>query len=479
MGTTFFEKVWNEHVILHFSEKECLLAVDRLILHDMSGSEALYQMEKSGRVPIKPKMVFSTVDHFIATFPGRGPNDERTVSTPGTGSNKGTGVQRMGILRNLSKKFGLNFFDVGNRNQGITHVMATEAGIALPGLVMVCGDSHTSTIGGVGAVAWGIGASEAQHVAATQTLLQTRPKMMRITIDGVPGPDVSAKDIVLHLIRQIGAQAGIGYAVEFAGSTVRAMSVESRLTLCNMAIEFSAKMASVPPDEQTFAYLKGKEFAPKGAAWDAAVAHWRTLRTDDDAVFDVEIHCDVTDLAPQVTWGLSPAHTLSIGERIPDPALETDPLRRTAMERALAYMQLTPGETVQGQKIDVAYIGTCTNSRLSDLREAARILRGRKVAPGVQALCVTGSTSVKAAAEAEGLDKIFIEAGFDWNESGCFGCTGMPSAKGARTVSSANRNFENRGGLQTRTHLASPATVAASAIAGKIADVRDYETVEA
>lgn len=475
MGSTFFEKVWNEHVIHAFSERECLLAIDRLVLHDMSGSEALFQLDKAGRVPIKPGMVFSTVDHFIATFPGRGPEDERPVSTSGTGANQGAGVERMAILRNLSHKFGVNFADVGSINQGITHVMATEAGIALPGLMIVCGDSHTSTIGGVGAVAWGIGASEAQHVAATQTILQTRPKMMRVTIDGIPGVGTTAKDIVLHLIRQIGAQAGVGYAVEFAGATVRDMSVESRLTLCNMAIEFSAKMASVPPDDATFAYLKDRQYAPKGAAWDEAVRHWRTLRTDDDAVFDTEIHLDVTDLEPQVTWGLSPQHTVGIHERVPDPALENDPLKRAAMERALGYMQLKAGDAVAGQPIEVAYIGTCTNARLSDLREAAKVLKGRKVAAGVQAVCVPGSSSVRTAAEAEGLDQIFIEAGFAWNESGCFGCTGMPSARGARTVSSANRNFENRGGLNTRTHLASPATVAASAIAGRIADVRDLQ----
>lgn len=475
MGSTFFEKVWNEHIIHSFSDRECLLAVDRLVLHDMSGSEALFQLDKAGRLPLKPKMVFSTIDHFIATFPGRGPLDERTVSTSGTGAAKGAGVERMTILRNLSNKFGVNFADIGTANQGITHVMATEAGIALPGLVIVCGDSHTSTIGGVGAVAWGIGASEAQHVAATQTLLQTRPKTMRVTIDGVPGPRVTSKDIVLHLIRQIGAQAGVGYAVEFAGSAVRNMPVEQRLTLCNMAIEFSAKMASVPPDEATFAYLKDREYAPKGAAWDDAVRHWRTLRSDDDAIFDAEIHLDIDGLGPQVTWGLSPQHTVGIGETIPDPAKQNDPMLRAAMERALAYMQLAPGDTVAGQKIDVAYIGTCTNARLSDLREAAGVLKGHKVAPGVQAVCVPGSSSVRAAAEAEGLDRIFIDAGFQWNESGCFGCTGLPSAAGARTVSSANRNFENRGGLQTRTHLASPATVAASAIAGYIVDVRETQ----
>ncbi|WP_321871598.1 3-isopropylmalate dehydratase large subunit [Paraburkholderia tropica] len=475
MGSTFFEKVWNEHIIHSFSERESLLAIDRLVLHDMSGSEALFQLDKAGRVPIKPKMVFSTVDHFIATFPGRGPEDERPVSTSGTGANKGAGVERMAILRNLSKKFGVNFADVGTLNQGITHVMATEAGIALPGLMIVCGDSHTSTIGGIGAVAWGIGASEAQHVAATQTILQTRPKTMRVTIDGVPGPGTTAKDIVLHLIRQIGAQAGVGYAVEFAGTTVRDMPVEGRLTLCNMAIEFSAKMASVPPDDATFAYLKDREYAPKGAAWDEAVRHWRTLRTDDDAIFDTEVRIDVSGLGPQVTWGLSPQHTVNIGERVPDPVQEADPLRRAAMERAIAYMELTPGESLLGLPIDVAYIGTCTNARLSDLREAAQVLKGHKVAPGVQAVCVPGSSSVRAAAEAEGLDKIFIEAGFVWNESGCFGCTGLPTARGSRTISSANRNFENRGGLQTRTHLASPATVAASALAGRIADARELQ----
>jgi 3-isopropylmalate/(R)-2-methylmalate dehydratase large subunit len=329
-------------------------------------------------------------------------------------------------------------------------------------------------VGGVGALAWGIGASEAEHVLATQTLVQGRPKTMRVAFDGRLAEGVYAKDMILALIGQIGAQGGIGYATEFAGSAVRDMPIEGRLTLCNMSIEFSCKYGFVPPDETTIEYLAGREFSPKGAAWDAAVAYWRTLPTDAGAGFDREVAVDCDTLLPQVTWGISPQQVTSIEGRVPDPADAPDSEARTLGERALDYMRLTPGTPLAGLPIDVAYIGSCTNARLSDLRAAAQVLKGRKVKAGIQAICVPGSTGVKRAAEAEGLDRVFTDAGFEWHESACGFCGHIGDDRFAnlRVVSTTNRNFEGRQGPKTRTHLASPATVAASALAGHIADPR-------
>ena len=461
---TFFDKVWSEHVIADLGEDTCLLQIDRLFLHEMSGSVGMRQLRESGRQPASPELVFSVIDHVIDSAPGRGPSQSHTTA----------GTQMIEAARRGSKEYGLTFIDVGDPRQGIVHVISPELAVALPGLTLVCGDSHTCTVGGVGALAWGIGSTECEHVLATQTLPQVKPKAMRVRFEGALAPGVFAKDMILHLIGKIGANGGIGYAVEFAGSAVRALPVDGRLTLCNMAIEFSAKYGFVPPDDTTLDYLAGREFAPKGAAWDRAVAYWRNLPSDPGAVFDHEVTIDCATLRPHVTWGTSPQQVAPIDGRVPDPAEVADPGARALVERALDYVRLTPGTPIAGIAIDAAYIGSCTNARLSDLRAAAAVLKGRTVAPGVQAICVPGSTQVRRAAEAEGLDRVFRAAGFEWHESGCAMCGHMGNDRLAdrRVISTTNRNFEGRQGPLTRTHLASPATVAASAVAGRIADAR-------
>jgi 3-isopropylmalate/(R)-2-methylmalate dehydratase large subunit len=461
---TFFEKMWNDHAIADLGDGAALLQIDRLFLHDLSGSAAIAKLEQSGRPINSRDQVFGVVDHLISSRPGRGAND--------TGMRGGADLIR--AMRRLSNQYGITFFDSIDPRQGIVHVVSPELGIALPGTTLVCGDSHTCTVGGIGALAWGIGSTECEHVLATQTLPQIKPKTMRINFEGALAPGVYPKDIILYLIGTIGANGGIGYAAEFAGSAIRNMSVEGRMTVCNMAIEFQAKYGFVPADDVTFDYVKGRDFAPKGKAWEEAVAYWRSLATDMDAVFDKEVTIDCADVQPQVTWGTSPQQVAGIGGRVPDPSDVSDPGVRTLLERALEYIRLTPGTRLDGIKIDAAYIGSCTNARLSDLRAAAAVLKGRKVAPGVMAICVPGSSTVKRAAEAEGLDKVFREAGFEWHESGCAMCAsqGGDYFANKRVISTTNRNFEGRQGPQTRTHLASPATVAASAIAGTICDVR-------
>lgn len=460
---TFFEKVWNDHAIADLGENTTLLQVDRLLLHDVTGGVAMRELRSQHRTVASPAQVFSVIDHLLVTKPQRAPRDGWSPAA----------VQMIAESRKVSKELKLHFIDVGDRRQGITHVIAPELGIALPGLTMVCGDSHTCTLGGIGALAWGIGTSEGTHVLATQALAQAKPRTMRVTFDGPLQPRVSAKDMVLHLIGKLGAAGGSGYAVEFAGSTVRSLAVEARLTLCNMAIEFSAKYGFIPPDDATYEYLAGREFAPQGKAWEDAAAYWRTLPTDAGAAFDTEIHVDCAAMAPQVTWGTSPQHVTSVGANVPAPSEIADAGARGLAERALEYQGLAPGTRIEDIPIDVAYIGTCTNARLSDLREAAGVLRGRKIAKGVVAICVPGSSAVKAAAEAEGLDRVFLEAGFEWHDSGCGMCgSGRGRLEDVRVVSTSNRNFENRQGRRTRTHLASPATVAASALTGRISDAR-------
>jgi 3-isopropylmalate/(R)-2-methylmalate dehydratase large subunit len=408
--------------------------------------------------------VFTVIEHLISTRPGRGPTDSPSKSGP----------IMIEATRKASRDWGFHFIDYDDPRQGIAHVVAPGNAMPSSGATLVCCDSHTSTVGGIGALAWGIGASEAEHVLATQALAQSRPKTMRVTFAGRLGPEVYAKDMILALIGRIGAQGGIGFATEFSGSAVRGLPIEGRLTICNMSIEFSCKYGFVPPDDATIEYLAGREFSPKGAAWDAAVSYWRTLPSDAGAAFDREVTIDCDSLLPQVTWGTSPQQVTSIEGRVPDPSEAADSEARTLAERALGYMRLEPGTPLAGLPIDVAYIGSCTNARLSDLRAAARVLKGRKVKEGIQAVCVPGSTGVKLAAEAEGLDRVFRDAGFEWHESACGFCghIGDDRFGDKRVVSTTNRNFEGRQGPKTRTHLASPATVAASAIAGRIADPR-------
>jgi len=461
---TFFEKVWDDHVIAALGGDTALLQIDRLFLHELSGSSALAGFEKSGRRPNSKDQVFGVMDHLITSRPGRSIDD----------SSSQAGSELIRSMRRLANQYGITLFDSADPRQGIVHVVSPELGIALPGLTLVCGDSHTCTVGGVGALAWGIGSTECEHVLATQTLAQVRPKTMRIAFEGMPAAGVHPKDLILHLIGRIGANGGIGYAAEFAGSAIRGMSVEGRMTICNMAIEFQAKYGFVPADDTTFDYLAGRAFAPSGKAWDQAVSYWRSLASEDSAPFDKEISIDCTDIRPQVTWGTSPQQVVGIDGSVPLPSDVPDPGTRAQVERAIDYIRLPPGTRLEGVLIDAAYIGSCTNARLSDLRAAAAILDGRKIAPRVKAICVPGSTAVKRAAEAEGLDRIFRAAGFEWHESACAFCASQAGDSFAdmRVISTTNRNFEGRQGPRTRTHLASPATVAASAISGRISDVR-------
>jgi len=414
----------------------------------------------------RPDLTWATVDHVLDTFPGR--TDETRIPR---------GRQFIAKLRDGTARFGIPLFDLDSEFQGIVHVISPDLGIALPGSTLVCGDSHTCTVGGIGALAWGIGSTDSEHALVTQTIVQTKPLAMRVDFVGAPAPGVTPKDLVLHLIGRITADGGNGYAIEFAGPAVRAMPVEGRLTICNMAIELSARTGIVAPDDVTFEYLYGKPFSPKGETWERALAHWRSLPSDDGAAFDRVVEIDCAKIAPQVTWGTSPEHVVGVDGVVPDPADAETPRARLGMEKALAYTGLAPGTRLEGLPIAGAFIGSCTNSRLSDLRAAAALLRGRKVAPGVRAICTPGSTRVKRAAESEGIDRVFKEAGFEWRESGCSlcmsaGASGEDFGDARRVISSTNRNFENRQGRNVTSLLASPATVAISAVNGKVSDVR-------
>ncbi len=443
-------------------EGVALLAIDRIFLHERTGSVALKSLKDTGRAVLDPSRVFCTMDHIVDTTAGRG--DETRM--PG-------GTAFIVETREAAQAAGVHLFDVRDPLQGIVHVISPELGIVLPGATVVCPDSHTCTQGAMGAFAWGIGSTEAEHALATGTLRVKRPKTMRVRFEGQLPAGVTAKDMTLALIASHGSVGGNGYAVEYAGAAVEALEIEARLTLCNMATEFSAVTGFIAPDDKTFAYLQGRAHAPAGAEWERAVAAWRALRTDEGAVFDKEIVIDVSDLSPMITWGTSPQHAVPIRASVPQQAASGTTAE--AYLRALQYMDLQPGVALESLKIDAAFIGSCTNSRLSDLRRAANILRGQRVAAGVRAICVPGSMSVKRAAEAEGLDQVFRDAGFEWRESGCSMCFfagGESFGEQERVVSSTNRNFESRQGPQTRTHLASPETVAASAVAGHLIDFR-------
>jgi 3-isopropylmalate/(R)-2-methylmalate dehydratase large subunit len=465
MGRTVVEKIWAEHEVADLGDGTSVLYMDRVFLHERTGSVALKELAAAGRRVRNPEQVFCTMDHIIDTVPGR----SDATRMPG-------GTEFITQTREAAIAAHINLFDLGDDRQGIVHVVSPEQGIALPGVTLVCPDSHTCTLGGIGALAWGIGSTEAEHALATKTLVVRRPKSMRVRFDGQLAPGVTAKDMILRLIGLHTAAGGVGYAVEFAGAAVRDLPVEARLTLCNMGVEFGAWTVIVAPDDKVFEYVKGRPFAPRGQVLEQAIAQWRTLQSDPDARFDREISVDCARLVPQVTWGTSPQHETGIDGVVPEPAEEPDTNRRQAMERALEYMALAPGTRMRDVPIQAAFIGSCTNSRISDLRAAAGVLRGRKVAAGIKAICVPGSSQVKLAAEREGLDRVFRESGFEWRESGCSMCFfagGESFGLEERVISSTNRNFENRQGPRTRTHLASPLTVAASAIAGRLADARE------
>jgi 3-isopropylmalate/(R)-2-methylmalate dehydratase large subunit len=461
--TTLIDKIWNAHVIRVLSDGRTLLHIDRHLIHDGSSRQAFDGLRTMHREVRNRALNVAAVDHIVSTLPGR------------TGESHPPGRERIHALRDNCAQFNLELYDIDSPRQGIVHVIAPELGIALPGATLVCGDSHTATNGGLGALAWGIGTTEVMHVMAAQALLLRKPKQMRITFRGVPQDGVYAKDLILAFIGRHGVSVGSGFAVEYAGEAIARMAIEERMTVCNMSIEFGARMGIVAPDDKTIQYVSGRPFAPTGAMWDQAVAGWRMLASDTDARFDREFEIDCGALHPQITWGTSPQDLVAIDEPLPDPAAVADTERREAMQRALTYMDLTPGRAMEGLPVDYAFIGSCTNSRLSDLEAAARVVRGRKVAAGVTALVVPGSMQVKAAAEAAGLDQVFVEAGFQWRNAGCSMCVtsnGDVVAPGKRSISTTNRNFEHRQGPQSRTHLASPASVAAAAVSGRIVDVR-------
>jgi 3-isopropylmalate/(R)-2-methylmalate dehydratase large subunit len=464
---TLFAKIWDAHRIVDIDDETALIAIDRVLLHERTGSIALQGLAESGRRVHDPRQVFATMDHIVDTRPGR------SDQTPMPG-----GKAFIEATREAALAAGITLYDLHDPAQGIVHVLSPERGIVLPGLTLVCPDSHTGTQGALGALAWGIGSTEAEHALATGSLRVRRPRTMRVTVTGRLGLGVTAKDLALALIGRLGAGGAVRHVVEYAGEAVTALDMEARLTLCNMATELSAFSAIIAPDAHSLAWLAGRPHAPQGTMWDQAMAHWRDLVSDAHARFDREVVVDAADVAPSVTWGISPQQVVAIDRRVPDLA---DSVHDDAQShaRALAYMDLVPGMPIAGLAIDAAFIGSCTNGRISDLRRAAALLRGRRIAPGVRAICVPGSTPVKAQAEAEGLDAVFRAAGFEWRESGCSMCFfagGESFGPRERVISSTNRNFESRQGPQTRTHLASPETVAASAIMGAITDPRGVTT---
>ena len=460
---TLFEKIWSRHRVLEREDGQTLLYIDRHLMHD-GGATAFTALRKRGLKPRAPERIFATPDHYVSTATNRveeieDPRHRAMVEA---------------LARNTAEH-GIRHFGLDSGRQGIIHVVGPENGLTHPGMTIVCGDSHTSTHGAVGALAFGIGSTEVAHVLATQTLWQRKPATLRITVDGALAPGVTAKDVILAIIAHIGAAGATGHVIEYAGSTIRGLSMEGRLTLCNMSIEAGGRAGMVAPDETTFAYLHGREFAPRGAEWDAAVARWRALPTDPGAAFDREAWLDGAAIQPMVTWGNSPEDALPVTGTVPSPDTAPTAERREVMARMLDYMGLTPGMPVEEIAIDRVFIGSCTNSRIEDLRAAAAIARGRKVAGSVRAWVVPGSVPVKRQAEAEGLDAIFREAGFEWREPGCSMCLGTNgdiAAPGVRVASTSNRNFMGRQGPGARTHLLSPAMAAAAAVTGRFADVR-------
>ena len=461
---TLFEKIWSRHRIIEREDGQTLLFVDRHLVHD--GSARAFEVLRDRGIKLRsPERTFATPDHYV-------PTDSRDVAAIGD-------PERRHLVEALianTAAAGVQLFGLGDPRQGIVHIVGPEEGLSQPGLVIVCGDSHTSTHGAVGALAFGIGSTEVSHVLATQSLWQRKPRTMRITVDGRLAPGIVGKDVILAIIAAIGAAGATGHAIEYTGSAITGLSMEGRLTLCNMSIEAGGRAGMVAPDDTTFAYLCGRPYAPKGAAWDAAVAGWRRLPSDEGAVFDREVTLDGAAIAPMVTWGTSPEDAAPITGAVPDPAAQPDLERRDAMTRALDYMGLTPGMRLTDIAVEMVFIGSCTNGRIEDFRSAANVVRGRRVAEGVRALAVPGSGLIRAQAEAEGLDRVFSEAGFEWRQAGCSMCVGMNGdtvAPGQRCASTSNRNFVGRQGQGARTHLMSPAMAAAAAVRGRFSDVRE------
>ena len=461
--STLFHKVWTNHVVSHEAGAPAVLYIDAHLVHEVTSPQAFAGLRARGLRVRRPDRTFATMDHSIPTLP-------RSLAVVDA-----QGEAQLATLDRNCREFGVPLYGMESPEQGIVHVIGPELGVTQPGRTIVCGDSHTSTHGAFGALAFGIGTSEVEHVLATQCLLQHEPKTLEVRVDGALPPGVGAKDVVLALIATIGVGGATGHVIEFCGSTVRALDMEARMTLCNMSIEAGARAGMVAPDETTFAYLEGRRFVPQGDAWTAAVERWRQLRTDDGATHDASVRIDATTLQPMITWGTNPGMGIPVTGRVPTPESGKNPAERAAFAKALDYMQLTAGQPIMGQRVNVVFIGSCTNSRMSDLRVAAGMMRGRKVAAGVRALVVPGSKAIKKQAEAEGLDTVFRDAGAEWREAGCSMCIAMNGdqlSPGELSVSTSNRNFEGRQGKGGRTLLASPLTAAAAAVAGHVVDPR-------
>jgi 3-isopropylmalate/(R)-2-methylmalate dehydratase large subunit len=463
---TLFDKLWQAHVAREAQGEPTLLYIDLHLIHEVTSPQAFAGLRQAGRTVRRPDLTFGTVDHNVPTTDRSLPIADAVAAT------------QIETLRRNCAEFGVELFDIHSPEQGIVHVIGPELGLTQPGMTIVCGDSHTSTHGAFGALAFGIGTSEVEHVLATQCLPQNKPRTMKVEVSGALREGVTAKDLALGTIGKIGTDGATGHAIEYAGEAVRALSMEGRMTLCNMSIEAGARAGMIAPDETTFAYLKGRRFAPAGERWKKALNHWRTFATDETAVFDATVEIDATQLEPFVTWGTSPGMVVPVTSYVPDPAEVNNATDRQAAERALEYMALSPRTSIQNISIDRAFIGSCTNARLEDLRAAARVVKGYHISSSVNALVVPGSQEVKRAAEREGLDRIFSEAGFEWREAGCSMCLGMNAdilKPGERCASTSNRNFEGRQGRGGRTHLVSPMMAAAAAIKGHFTDVREWE----
>ena len=466
MGKTLFDKIWEHHLVHEAEDGSCLLYIDRHLIHEVTSPQAFEGLRMSGRDVRAPHRKLAVVDHNV-------PTTDRSAGIQDEDSR----IQVETLAQNC-KDYGIDYFDEVDPRQGIVHVVGPEQGFTLPGTTIVCGDSHTATHGAFGALAFGIGTSEVEHVLATQTLVQKKAKNMRITVEGKTPPSVTAKDIVLAIIGEMGTAGATGHVIEYAGQAIRDLSMEGRMTVCNMSIEGGARAGLIAPDQKTFDYVQGRPYAPEGDEWDSALAHWKELYTDEDAVFDRELKLDVNDLPPLVTWGTSPEDVVSVMGQVPDPAAVDDEGKRAAMRRSLDYMGLTPGTKITDIPVDRVFIGSCTNGRIEDLREVAQVVQGKHVDGNVNAMIVPGSGLVKQQAEDEGLAKIFVEAGFEWREPGCSMCLGMNPdqlAPEERCASTSNRNFEGRQGRGGRTHLVSPSMAAAAAVAGRFVDIRKFD----